>query len=110
MAQLLAGHRDLRPLHLRLPEGAAPYVFPLWVGNPDPGYFTLRQMGIPISRWDWPWPETPAIPMDCGPGWSHHILQLACHQDLSDADVDAIAAAVIAQYSTGRQAATEAGR
>ena len=29
----------------------------------------------------------PALAGDMGPQWSHHVLQLLCHQDLSSADI-----------------------
>jgi perosamine synthetase len=77
----------LRPLFPELPEHSAPYVFPLWVQNPDPGYAQLRAMQFPVSRWDRLWPGVPVMPSDAGVGWSHHVLQLACHQDLQENDI-----------------------
>ncbi|WP_186293402.1 DegT/DnrJ/EryC1/StrS family aminotransferase [Chitinimonas sp. BJB300] len=82
-----ADHPNVRPLVKSLPENCAPYVFPLWVADPDPGYLALREMGIPLSRWDRPWPNVPIIAGDQGGLWSHHILQLPCHQDLSPEDM-----------------------
>ncbi|MDH0867769.1 DegT/DnrJ/EryC1/StrS family aminotransferase [Mitsuaria sp. GD03876] len=70
-----------------LPADCAPYVFPLWVRSPDPGYLEMRKLGVPVSRWDRLWPGVPALPGDAGKAWSHHVLQLACHQDLTDADL-----------------------
>jgi hypothetical protein len=49
---------------------------------------------VPLYRWDILWPETPALPADAGRDWSTHVFQLACHQDMSEADVDAGAAAI----------------
>lgn len=89
--------RDLdgvRPLLPRLPPDSAPYVFPLWVRSPDPGYLEMRRLGVPVSRWDRLWPGVPRLPGDMGVEWSHHVLQLACHQDLSDADLRTIVAQV----------------
>jgi perosamine synthetase len=73
-----------------LPEGAAPYVFPLYVDKPDASYQRLRSSGIPIFRWDEIWPGTPVIEGDYGLDWSTHVFQLGCHQDLSLEDIDAI--------------------
>ena len=78
----LSGLAGLRPLRSTLPENCAPYVFPLWVDHPDPGYAELRRLEFPVSRWDRLWPTVPTIEEDSGIEWSHHILQLACHQDL----------------------------
>ena len=81
-ARELSGLAGLRPLRSTLPENCAPYVFPLWVDHPDPGYAELRRLEFPVSRWDRLWPTVPTVEEDSGIEWSHHILQLACHQDL----------------------------
>jgi hypothetical protein len=86
-AQALSGLAGVRPLRSALPENCAPYVFPLWVDHPDPGYAELRRLGFPVSRWDRLWPTAFAIEDDSGIKWSHHILQLACHQDLTPAEL-----------------------
>lgn len=88
-----------RPLVNELPDGAAPYVFPLWVDEPDPGYFELRRLGFPVSRWDRLWPHVSRIPRDFGQEWSHHILQLACHQDLTPDELNRMVALIKSVYS-----------
>jgi perosamine synthetase len=87
-----------RPLHA--PDAAssapaAPYVFALWVDDADRVYQSLRDQLLPVFRWDRIWPGTPAIAGDQGPLWSRHVLQLLCHQDLSDADIELTARAVL---------------
>jgi dTDP-4-amino-4,6-dideoxygalactose transaminase len=69
-------------------ENLAPYAFPLWVDNADHVYQLLRGVGAPVFRWDRLWPGTPVIPGDQGYLWSHHVLQLLCHQSLTDAEVN----------------------
>lgn len=91
LCERLAACRSLRPLAPQLPEGSAPYVFALWADQPDPGYQRLREAGVPVYRWDERWPGTPDLPGDTGLAWSHHVLQIGCHQDLRDAEVDHIA-------------------
>jgi perosamine synthetase len=86
-SKLFPSTAALQPLFPTLPEHSAPYVFPLWVQNPDPGYVQLRSMQFPVSRWDRLWPGVPVMPSDAGIGWSHHVLQLACHQDLREDDI-----------------------
>jgi perosamine synthetase len=88
----------LHPLFPELSEHSAPYVFPLWVQNPDPGYAQLRAMQFPVSRWDRLWPGVPVMPSDCGIGWSHHVLQLACHQDLQETDIRRMVAVLTALF------------
>ena len=74
---------------------AAPYVFALWVDDADRVYQSLRDQHLPVFRWDRIWPGTPVINGDQGPLWSRHVLQLLCHQDLSDADIELTAHAVL---------------
>ena len=82
------GARPLFPDTLNSAASTAPYVFPLWVDEPDEIYQALRSLKLPVFRWDRIWPGTPTLPQDMGPLWSHHVLQLLCHQDLSTADID----------------------
>jgi dTDP-4-amino-4,6-dideoxygalactose transaminase len=72
----------------------APYVFPLWVDDADRIYQVLKELNFPVFRWDKLWPGTPIMINDAGPGWSKHVLQLLCHQDLASREIDAIAKAI----------------
>jgi perosamine synthetase len=98
LAQALAGHAGLRPLLPHLPPDCAPYVFPLWVDQPDPGYAELRRLRMPVFRWDRPWPHMPAFAGDHGPPWAHHVLQIGCHQDLGDADIGLLVRTLVDLY------------
>jgi hypothetical protein len=96
---VLGGRPGLRPLVAQLPPDCAPYVFPLWVDTPDPGYAELRRLAMPVFRWDRLWPGVPVLPADHGLQWSHHVLQLACHQDLTDAQLESFAAEILRLYT-----------
>ena len=100
LSRRLSGQVGLFPLIPELPPHCAPYVFPLWVAQPDPGYATLRSLRMPVFRWDRLWPTVPQIDGDQGVRWSHHVLQLACHQDLSDADLDSFVQLLLTLYAT----------
>lgn len=82
-AQAFADCDNMRPLMPELLDDAAPYVFPLWLDEPEAAYEAARRQGLPVSRWDWLWPGVPDLPGDQGKRWSVHVLQLHCHQDLS---------------------------
>jgi selenocysteine lyase/cysteine desulfurase len=73
-----------RPLFGPLPQQAAPYVMPLWVDAPEPVYAALRAAGCAVFRWDRVWPGTPDFTDDHGALWRTHVLQLLCHQDLTE--------------------------
>lgn len=74
----------LRPLFPDLPEGVVPYMFPLWVDQPDPGCEQLRTRGIPVFRWDRLWAGASQDASDYGTTWAHHVLQIPCHQDIGE--------------------------
>ncbi|WP_158218716.1 DegT/DnrJ/EryC1/StrS family aminotransferase [Roseateles aquatilis] len=103
-----AGCEGVHALLPALPADCAPYVFPLWVRAPDPGYLEMRRLGVPVSRWDRLWPGVPALPGDVGKAWSHHVLQLACHQDLTDADLRRIVEQVKRLFTGPAQPANSA--
>ena len=90
------GARPLLAAGATTPAPAAPYVFALWVDDADRVYQALRDQHLPVFRWDRIWPGTPALAGDQGPLWSRHVLQLLCHQDLTEADVVYTAQAVLA--------------
>lgn len=76
-------------------DSMAPYVFPLWVEDADRVYQKIRELRLPVFRWDRIWPGTPELAQDVGPLWSKHVLQLLCHQDLSDSDTHAVANTIL---------------
>ena len=76
-------------------RSAAPYVFPLWVDEPDRVYHALRAQGAAVLRWDRLWEGTPELDGDSGLKWGRHVLQLLCHQDLGIADIEQTVAAII---------------
>jgi perosamine synthetase len=82
------GAKPLFPITPTSVKSTAPYVFPLWVDQPDQVYQALRTLKLPVFRWDRIWPHTPILAGDVGHLWSHHVLQLICHQDLSAEDID----------------------
>jgi perosamine synthetase len=89
------GFPGLRPLLPTLPADSAPYVFPLWTEHPDPGYTELRRLGMPVFRWNRVWPGVPQLRHDQGMLWSHHVLQLACHQDMTPTELQTLLDAVL---------------
>jgi dTDP-4-amino-4,6-dideoxygalactose transaminase len=73
----------------------SPYVFPLWVDDADRIYQSLKATGLPVFRWDKVWPDTPQLDNDAGPRWSVHVLQLLCHQNLRESDINLISSAIL---------------
>lgn len=73
---------------------AVPYALPLWVDDADHVYQGLRKRGVAVFRWDFRWLGTPTLDRDCGGEWCHHVLQLLCHQELLETEVDLACGAV----------------
>jgi perosamine synthetase len=88
LRERLSSIPGVRPLFPELAADAVPYVFPLWVDNPEPPFRAAWAQGLPVYRWNWSWPTAPRIPGDSGREWADHVFQLPCHQDLSAADMD----------------------
>jgi perosamine synthetase len=93
-ARLLDGIVGVRPLVARSEGLVAPYVFPLWVDEPDRIYQALRSRGAAVLRWDRLWQGTPVLDGDCGVKWGRHVLQLLCHQDLELTDIEQTVAVI----------------
>jgi len=91
----LPGAHALMP---SLPDACAPYVFPLWVDEPEHTYQRVRAAGIPVFRWDELWPSTPTLVGDSGFQWSMHVFQIGCHQDLRPTDIARMADALHAIF------------
>jgi dTDP-4-amino-4,6-dideoxygalactose transaminase len=91
LSDMLAVTPGCDALFPSLPRGAVPYVFPVFLRAPERAYAALRQHRFPVYRWDRYWPNAISDPNDVGRSWAHHVLQLACHQDLRNSDIESIA-------------------
>jgi perosamine synthetase len=72
----LAGGRALFPT---LPAHCAPYMFPLLIAAPDPHFLILKQLGMPIWRWD----DMAVSGCAVAAEFRLHLLHLPCHQSLT---------------------------
>ncbi|SFU46937.1 DegT/DnrJ/EryC1/StrS family aminotransferase [Pseudoduganella namucuonensis] len=103
---LEAAVRDLpgcRPLHAALPEGACPWLFPLWVARPDAVFAALRAAEVPLVRFGhtlWPGVDAAICPQAVALG--HHVLALPCHQDLNAAELARLCAALRAALAAAQ--------
>ncbi|MDD5330414.1 MAG: DegT/DnrJ/EryC1/StrS family aminotransferase [Sulfuricella sp.] len=67
-----------------LPEGVVPYAFPLLTDAGGLAFHALKLAGIPIWRWEDVAMTTCAVSR----GYRLRLLQLPCHQDLTDEEID----------------------
>lgn len=68
-----------RPLFNALPDGVVPYMFPLYIDDPDTHFYLLKHLGIPIWRWD----ELAVSDCKFATDYRLKLLHLPCHQELS---------------------------
>lgn len=66
-------------LYPRLPDTCIPYMFPLVIEHPQPHFHWLKQLGMPIWRWD----ELAISNCAISKRYQLHLLHLPCHQALS---------------------------
>lgn len=92
----IAGLRGCHALWTELPPDCAPYMFPLLIEKPDPHFFQLKQLGMPIWRWD----DMAAAGCPVADHLRLHLLHLPCHQSLTGAQMawmtKSLAAVVVA--------------
>lgn len=85
----LTGVAGCRPLLPELPEGVYPWVFPLWVDQPQPVFLALKGMAVPVLRFgEYLSPEVSADTCPNSMALSRHVMQFPCHQDLRAAELD----------------------
>jgi dTDP-4-amino-4,6-dideoxygalactose transaminase len=83
-AQAVAGLPNCRALFPELPAGCIPYMFALHIEHPNPHFYWLKQLAMPIWRWD----EMAVSDCPVAGDYRLHLLHLPCHQALTDAHMD----------------------
>lgn len=84
---------DLPNCHALYPEispDVVPYMLPLYLNSPMPHFYWLKQLGVPVWRWD----EMAVSNCPVADDYRLHLLHLPCHQSLSDAEMAWMIAAV----------------
>jgi dTDP-4-amino-4,6-dideoxygalactose transaminase len=71
-------------------------MFPLWVDDLDRVFPKLEDLAVPMQRFgQFLSPEITAETFPTSFAFSHNVIQLACHQELTDDEVDSIVALVL---------------
>lgn len=79
----VAGLPHCRPLFPQLPTDCVPYMFPLLIEDPDTHFFALKQLGVPIWRWD----DMAVSACQTATNYRLKLLHLPCHQELTPAQM-----------------------
>jgi dTDP-4-amino-4,6-dideoxygalactose transaminase len=73
-----------KPLLPMLPDTVIPYVFPLLLDEPAPDFHNLKMAGVPIYRWE----EIALTDCPVATDYRLRLIQLPCHQSLTDEDLE----------------------
>ena len=79
-----------RALYPELPAGCIPYMFPLLIDRPEPDFYLLKHLGLPIYRWD----SLVASNCPTANDYRLRLLHLPCHPSLDNTELDWMIAAV----------------
>lgn len=82
--QAVAGLPNCHPLYPELPEHVVPYMFPLYIDHPMPHFYWLKQLAVPVWRWD----EMAISDCTVAQDYRLHLLHLPCHQALNDDEMN----------------------
>lgn len=90
-----AGLPGCRPLITNVPDGVVPYMFPLLVDNLAAVFPRLEDLAVPVQRFgQFLWSGVDETTCPHSARYSKHLIQLPCHQDLRDEELDWILATV----------------
>lgn len=81
---------NCHPLFPELPEDCVPYMFPLYIEFPGFHFYLLKNLGFPLWRWD----EMAISECDVATDYRLKLIHLPCHQELSEAEMDWMMAAL----------------
>jgi hypothetical protein len=73
-----------------LPAAGTPYMFPLLVDDPPRRFYPLKQLGVPIWRWD----DMAVSDCPVSQRYRQGVLHLPVHQALSNSEVEWMTAAL----------------
>lgn len=101
----LAGLPGCHALHAVLPERVYPWVFPLYVEQPEAVFDRLKRDGVPIIRFaEYLWEGVDATVCSASAELSRHVLQFPCHQELQEQElnwmIDKIKTALLAAHAS----------
>jgi len=89
-SEAVSGLPRCRPLVAELPRDCVPYMFPLLIDEPDTHFYVLKQLGVPIWRWDDMAESSCAVSQH----YREHLLHLPCHQALTERELTWMTSAV----------------
>jgi len=91
LTEALTGIRGSRPINTDLPEGVVPYMFPFWIDDLERRFPIFEDRAIPMHRFG----QFLSRNVDesicrVSVGYARNLLQLPCHQELNDDEIEHI--------------------
>jgi len=80
---------NCRPLIKELPEGAVPFMFPLYIDNLDKYFPAFEDAALPMQRFAqflWAGVDEKICPITAD--YSRNVILFPCHQELSQQDIE----------------------
>lgn len=91
LAAAFASKRGVRPLFPKFPDGAVPFMFPLWVDRLPAIFGLLEEQAVPMQRFgQFLWPGADAGVCSHSAELSRYLIQIPCHQELGEMELGAI--------------------
>lgn len=85
----LGQRASCRPLLPELPPEVVPHLFPIWVDRLEDVFPKLEDAALPLQRFgQFLWPGVDESVCRVSSDYSHHLIQLPCHQELRDDEVE----------------------
>ena len=94
LLDLVGDGPGLRPLFPDLPDNVVPFMAAFWVDRLEEVFPALEDAALPMQRYGqflWAGVDESVCPVSVD--MSRHLIQLACHQDLTEAELRRIAGA-----------------
>jgi perosamine synthetase len=82
--EAVSGLPGCHPLFECLPDSVVPYMFPLWLDNPESVFFRLKRARLPIFRWD----ELAVSNCQVSRSARLGLIHLPCHQGIGKSEMD----------------------
>jgi perosamine synthetase len=94
LLDLIGEGPGFRPLFPDLPPEVVPFMAPFWVDRLEELFPSMEDAALPMQRYGqflWRGVDESVCPVSVA--MSRHLMQLACHQDLTDAEIRRFAGA-----------------
>ena len=77
--ETVASLPNCRALYTSLSSDWVPYMFPLFLDQPEVHFYALKRLGVPVWRWD----DMAVSECSVASSYRLHLVHLPCHQELT---------------------------